>query len=184
MLSNLVMLFLALDGVSAFSTFVDHNSDMSMTVRATSGYSLDEFNSLVDAVTEACDSNGCDGSAQQCNIAHCISIDGDNLAGDFSNILDTVGQYIKDSMTTEDTTIDDCTSSGCGFLPALNYTIPGYISLKRSNDDGSANVLYKIDITTTDVQDACAAIFTALQGAGALLDGVGVLGAVEVAVCQ
>jgi hypothetical protein len=183
MLSILVLSLLALNGVSAFKTDVDHNSQMTETVRAKSGYSLEEFNGLVDSVLDACDSNGCDAGTKKCNIAHCISIDGDNLDDNHDNILEIVGKFIKGSMHTEDTTIDDCTSSGCGFLPAVNYTIPGYVSLRRSNDNGDPNVLYKISISTTDAKDACGAVFDALSAAGGPLGAADLFGAIKVAVC-
>lgn len=184
MLSHVILPLLALNGVlAAFQTDVDHNSEMTETVRAKSGYSLDEFNGLVDSVLDACDSNGCDGGTQKCNIAHCISIDGDNFDDDHGNILDIVGKYIKGSMHTEDTTIDDCTSSGCGFIDALNYTIPGYVSLRRNYDSGTSNVLYKVSISTTDSKDACGAVFDALSAAGGPLDAADLFGAIKVAVC-
>jgi hypothetical protein len=174
---------LASDGVWAFNTDVDHNSEMTETVRAKSGYSVDDFSSLVDSVLSACDSNGCDAGMKKCNIAHCISIDGDNYDDNHDNILDIVGKYIKASLHTEDTTIDDCTSSGCGFLPALNYTIPGYVSLRRNLDAGGANALYKVSISTTDAKDACGAVFDALSAAGGALDAGDLFGAIKVAVC-
>ncbi|EMR68149.1 hypothetical protein MGN70_005869 [Eutypa lata] len=183
MLSILVLSLLALNSVSAFKTDVDHNSEMTETVRATSGYSLDEFNELVDSVLDACDSNGCDVGTEKCNIAHCISIDGDNLDDDHGNILEIVGEFIKGSMHTEDTTIDDCTSSGCGFLDAVNYTVPGYVSLRRNYDNGDPNMLYKVSISTTEAKDACGAVFDALSAAGGALGAGDLFGAIKVAVC-
>jgi hypothetical protein len=182
----LLLSSLALQGAFAFNTDVDHNNDYLNTVRANSGYSIDDFNSVVDQAIDACDSNGCDVANKICDDvgAHCVAIDGDNIEGDFSNILDTVKTYIKQAMHTEDATIDDCTSSGCGFLPATNYSIPGYISLKRNNDDGSANALYKIDISSEETQDACGAVFDALSAAGGGLDASSALGAIKIAVCQ
>lgn len=185
MLSYFVLPLLALSGVLAdFKTDVDHTNEMTETVRAKSGYSIDEFNGLVDSVLGACDSNGCDGGTQKCNIAHCISIDGDNYNDDHGNILDIVGQYIKGSLHTEDTTIDDCTSSGCGFIDALNYTIPGYVSLRRNYVDDSVNALYKVSISTTDSKDACGAVFDALSAAGGPVGAGDMFGAIKVAVCQ
>ena len=139
MLYKSVLLLLALNGVSAFKTDVDHNSEMTETVRAKSGYSIKEFNKLVDQVLDACDGNGCDSGTKKCNIAHCISIDGDNFDDNHGNIKEIVGKYIKASMKTEDTTIDGCTSSGCAFTPALKYKIPGYISLRR-NYEGRGDI--------------------------------------------
>lgn len=184
MLPLIILSLLAVNTASAdFTTDVDHGTDMTETVRANSGYSLDDFNSLVDSVLDACDSNGCDSATQKCNIAHCISIDGDNLDDDHDNILEIVGEYIKASMTTSDTTIDDCTSSGCGFLDATNYTIPSYVSLRRNYVDGSPNVLYKVSISTEDSKDACGAVFDALSAASSGLDGPDLFGAIKVAVC-
>ncbi|KAI1165726.1 hypothetical protein F5B18DRAFT_145173 [Nemania serpens] len=183
MLSIFLLSLLALNGVSAFKTDVDHTSEMTETVRAKSGYSIDEFNDLVDSVLDACDSNGCDVETKKCNVAHCIAIDGDNYDDNHGNILDIVGKYIKNSMQTEDTTIDDCTSSGCGFLPAVNYTIPGYVSLRRNYDNGDPNVLYKVSISTSDSKDACGAVFDALSAAGGALGAGDLFGAIKVAVC-
>lgn len=184
MLSIVVLSLLALNGVSAFQTDADHNNDMTETVRATSGYSIDDFNDLVDSVLDACDSNGCDSGTEKCNIAHCISIDGDNFDDNHGNILDIVGDFIKGSMQTEDTTIDDCTSSGCGFLDAVNYTIPSYVSLRRNYDNGDPNALYKVSITTEDAKDACGAVFDALSAASSGLDAPDLFGAIKVAVCS
>ncbi|ETS86989.1 hypothetical protein PFICI_00817 [Pestalotiopsis fici W106-1] len=178
-----VLSLLALNSVSAFKTDVDHNNEMTETVRADSGYSIDEFNDLVDSVLDACDSNGCDSGTEKCNIAHCISIDGDNLDDNHDNILEIVGEYIKNSMKTEDTTISDCTSSGCGFLDATNYTIPGYISLRRNYDNDDPNTLYKISISTSESKDACGAVFDALSAAGGSLGAADLFGAIKVAVC-
>jgi hypothetical protein len=183
MLSIFVLSLLALNSVSAFKTNVDHNGQMTETVRAKSGYSLDDFNDLVDSVLAACDHNGCDSGTKKCNIAHCISVDGDNFDGNNGNIHEIVGKFIKGSMHTKDTTIDDCTSSGCGFLPAVNYTIPGYVSLRRNYDDGRPNVLYKVSITMPDTKDACGAVFDALSAAGGPLEAGDLFGAIKVAVC-
>ena len=184
MLSTIFVLpLLALNSVLAFKTNADHDSMMTETIRAKSGYSLDEFNELVDSVLEACDSNGCDVAMKKCNIAHCIAVDGDNSDDNHGNILDIVGQFIKGSMHTEDTTIDDCTSSGRGFLPAVNYTVPGYISLRRNYDNDELNALYKISISTTDAKDACGAVFDALSAAAGPLGAGDVFGAIKVAVC-
>ncbi|KAK7991975.1 hypothetical protein PG996_013012 [Apiospora saccharicola] len=175
---------LALNGVTtAFQTNADHNSEMTETVRAKSGYKVEEFNDLVDSVLSACDSNGCDVGTEKCNVAHCIKIDGDNSDDNHDNILDIVGKFIKGSMHTEDATIDDCTSSGCGFLPAVNYTVPGYISLRRNYDNGDPNTLYKISISTTEAKDACGAVFDALSAAGGPLEAGDLFGAIKVAVC-
>lgn len=186
MLSTLVVMsLLALSRhVSAFQTDADHGDDMTETVRATSGYSIDDFHDLVDSVLDACDSNGCDGGTEKCNIAHCISIDGDNFDDNHGNILDIVGDYIKASMKTEDTVIDDCTSSGCGFLDAVNYTIPSYVSLRRNYDSGDPNALYKVSISTEDAKDACGAVFDALSAASSGLDAPDLFGAIKVAVCS
>lgn len=185
MLSIPILSLLALNSLaSAFQTDADHNSDMTETVRATSGYSIDDFNDLVDSVLDACDSNGCDAGTQKCNVAHCISIDGDNYDDNHDNILDIVGKYVKASMKTEDTTIDDCTSSGCGFLDAVNYTIPSYVSLRRNYDAGDANALYKVSISTEDAKDACGAVFDALSAATSGLDAPDLFGAIKVAVCS
>ncbi|KAK6208251.1 hypothetical protein LQW54_007033 [Pestalotiopsis sp. IQ-011] len=183
MRSTFALSLLALNSASAFQTNVDHNNEMTETVRADSGYSLDEFNELVDSVLDACDSNGCDVGTEKCNIAHCIKIDGDNLDDNHDNILEIVGEYIKGSMHTEETTISDCTSSGCGFLDATNYTIPGYISLRRNYDDGGDNTLYKISISTSEAKDACGAVFDALSAAGGPLGAADMFGAIKVAVC-
>ncbi|KAF3012423.1 hypothetical protein G7054_g11813 [Neopestalotiopsis clavispora] len=183
MRSSVVLSLLALHGASAFKTNVDHNGEMTETVRANSGYSQDEWNDLVDSVLDACDDNGCDAGTEKCNIAHCISIDGDNLDSNHDNILEIVGEYIKNSMHVEDTTISDCTSSGCGFLDATNYTIPGYISLQRTYDDDGPNTLYKISISTSEAKDACGAVFDALSAAGGSLGAADLFGAIKVAVC-
>ncbi|CAG8961923.1 hypothetical protein HYFRA_00014081 [Hymenoscyphus fraxineus] len=174
---------LVLQGVLSFKTAVDHNKEMTETIRAKSGYKPEEFNDLVDSVLDACDSNGCDSGTKKCNIAHCISIDGDNLDDNHGNILEIVGKYIKNAMHTEDATIDNCTSSGCGFLKATNYTIPGYISLRRNYDNDDPNILYKISISTTESKDACGAVFDALSAAGGPLGAGDVFGAIKVAVC-
>ncbi|KAK8038953.1 hypothetical protein PG993_007364 [Apiospora rasikravindrae] len=132
-LSIIVCSLLALKNVTtAFQTNADHNLEMTETVRATPGYKVEEFNDLVDSVLDACDSNGCDVGTEKCNVAHCIKIDGDDSDSNHDNILEIVGKFIKGSMHTEDTTISDCTSSGCGFLDAVNYAIAGYISLRRN----------------------------------------------------
>ena len=183
MLSHLILSLLALNGVLAFTTVAEHNSEMTETVNAKSGYSLDDFNSLVDSVLEACDGNGCDAGTEKCNTAHCISIDGDNLDGNHDNILDIVGRFIKGSMHTEDATIDHCTSSGCGFLPAVNYTVPSYVSLRRNYDNGDPNVSYKVSISTPEAKDACGAVFDALSAAGGPLGAGDLFGAIKVAVC-
>lgn len=187
MLSTLVLTsLLALHGhvSSAFQTDCDHGSDMTETVRATSGYSLDDYKDLVDEVLGACDSNGCDGVTEKCNDVHCISVDGDNLDDNHDNILQIVGDYLKAAMRTEDATIDDCTSSGCGFLDAVNYTVPSYVSLRRNYDSGDPNVLYKISITTEDAKDACGSVFDALSAASSGLDAPDLFGAIKVAVCD
>ncbi|KAI0145448.1 hypothetical protein GGR57DRAFT_517144 [Xylariaceae sp. FL1272] len=183
MLSSPVILLLALNSVAAFKTNVDHTSEMTETVRAKSGYSIDEFNDLVDEVLDACDSNGCDVNTEKCNIAHCISIDGDNYDDNHDNILDIVGKFIKASIKTEDATLDECTSSGCGFEPAVNYTIPGYVSLRRNYDAGDDNALYKVSIKTSEAKDACNAVFDALSAAGGALEAGDLFGAIKVAVC-
>lgn len=188
MRSTLILSLLALHHHQAqadFQTDADHGNDMTETVRATSGYSLDDFHALVDTVLDACDSNGCDGATQKCNDVHCLAIDGDNLDDDHDNVLDIVGQYVKAAMATADTVLDDCTSAGCGFLDAVNYTIPAYVSLRRNYaDTGAPNVLYKISITTEDAKDACGAVFDALSAASSGLDGPDLFGAIKVAVCS
>lgn len=86
-------------------------------------------------------------------------------------------------MKTEDSTISDCTSSGCGFLDATTYKVPGYISLRRNYDDGRPNILYKISLSTTEAKDACGAVFDALSAAGGPLGAADLFGAIKVAVC-
>lgn len=185
MLPILVLSLLALNGVSAFQTDVDHNSEMTETVRAESGYSIDDFNDLVDEVLGACDSNGCDVGTEKCNIAHCIKVDGDNLDDNTENILEIVGKYIKASMTTEETTITSCGGMGfCDTLPAVNYSIPGYVSLRRNYDDGGPNALYKVSISTEDGKDACGTVFDALSVATSGLDAPDLFGAMKIVACQ
>ena len=184
MLPTLLLGFLALNGVAAFKTDVDHNSDMTETQRAKSGYSIDEFNKLVDEVLDACDSNGCDVGTEKCNIAHCIKIDGDNYDTNHGNVKEIVGKYIKASMKTEDSTIDDCTSSGCGFLPAVTYKIPAYISLRRNYDAGGPNILYKVSISTSESKDACDTVFDALSAATSGLEGPDLFGIMKIVACQ
>lgn len=47
MRSFFVLSLLALNGVLAFKTDVDHNNEMTETQRADSGYKIEEFNDLV-----------------------------------------------------------------------------------------------------------------------------------------
>lgn len=77
-----------------------------------------------------------------------------------------------------------CTSSGCEFLDAVNYTVPSYVSLRRNYDSGDPNVLYKISITTEDAKDACGSVFDALSAASSGLDAPDLFGAIKVAVCD
>ncbi|CAG9978750.1 unnamed protein product [Clonostachys byssicola] len=184
MLPVLVFSILALSSVSAFKTHVDHNSEMTETKRAKSGYNPEDFNKLVDSVLDACDSNGCDVQTKKCNVAHCIAVDGDNYDDNHGNILEIVGKFIKGSMETKDTRISHCVGPVCDFVDAVEYKVPGYISLRRNYDSGDPNTLYKISISTSEAKDACGAVFDALSAAGGPLSAGDLFGAIKVAVCQ
>lgn len=132
----------------------------------------------------ACDSNGCDLGTKKCNIAHCIKIDDVNYDTKHGNVKDLVGKYIMASMETKESTIDDCTSSGCGFLPAVTYKIPGYISLRRNYDSGDPNILYKISISTSESKDACDIVFSVLSAATSGLEGPNLFGIMKIVGCQ
>ncbi|KAH7024568.1 uncharacterized protein B0I36DRAFT_387113 [Microdochium trichocladiopsis] len=174
---------LALTGVSAWKTQIEHSEAFAEELMRDSGYSLEDLEGLVDNIVDQCDSNGCDVNRESCDNAFCIKIDGDNSGSDTDGIQDTVRDFIKKSIQTEETTDSGCTSSGCAFAPAHYYRVPEYTSLQRTGDDGSANALYKVTWSANDHSGTCDDVFKALEAAIGLVPGGSLFGAVTIAAC-